>query len=260
MTDKEIAEQNEIIRATVGSTVHGLAIDNTDDLDRMGVFIEPPEYVCGLKKIEQWTYRTKPEGIRSGPGDLDLTIYSLRKYVRLAAQGNPSVLVLLFVPNEHIKYLGGEHPSFGLALRSLAPAIISKQAGHRFLGYMRAQRDRMLGRRGQARLPNRPELVEKYGYDVKFMAHAIRLGYQGIELLETSNLTLPMPTPARSKCLAIRRGEVSQEKALKWAERLEEDLEHWLTASKLPEHPDHDTINSTLIEMHQEHWEMNGYV
>ncbi len=78
------AEPNTILRATVGSKLHGLNLEATDDTDEMGVCVEPPEYVVGLRKFEQWVYRTQPEGHPSGPKDLDLTIYSLRKWVRLA--------------------------------------------------------------------------------------------------------------------------------------------------------------------------------
>ena len=77
----------------------------------MAVFIEPPEYLIGLRlarkqgvrnpyRFEHWVERTQPEGARSGPGDLDLVAYSLRKYVRLALKGHPTVLLLLFVPDE----------------------------------------------------------------------------------------------------------------------------------------------------------------
>ena len=34
------------------------------------------------------------------PGDLDLVAYSLRKYVRLALKGHPTIVLLLFVPDE----------------------------------------------------------------------------------------------------------------------------------------------------------------
>src|SRR5439155_17926998 len=72
------AEPNTILRATVGSKLHGLNLEATDDTDEMGVCVEPPEYVVGLRQFEQWVYRTQPEGHPSGPKDLDLTIYSLR--------------------------------------------------------------------------------------------------------------------------------------------------------------------------------------
>jgi uncharacterized protein len=216
----------------------------------MGVFIEPPEYVCGLSKIEQWTWRTKPEGVRSGPGDVDLTIYSLRKYVRLAAQGNPSILTLLFAPDSARIV----HTAMAERLLELTPFIVSKQAGHRFLGYMRAQRDRMLGMRGQARLPNRPELVEKYGYDVKYASHMIRLALQGIELLEKGWFALPLSIEWRLPVRSIRQGKMRQEAVLEWASTLEAQLEGLLETSKLAEHPDYETINYALYRMHQEHW------
>ena len=111
MTTLEIFEQGTILRATVGSTVHGLHHGGQDDRDEMAVFVEPPEYLLGLRlarkpgvrnpyRFEHWVERTQPEGARSGPGDLDLVAYSLRKYVRLALKGHPTVLLLLFVPDE----------------------------------------------------------------------------------------------------------------------------------------------------------------
>src|SRR5438552_12637455 len=54
------AEPNTILRATVGSKLHGLNLEATDDTDEMGVCVEPPEYVVGLRQFEQWVYRTQP--------------------------------------------------------------------------------------------------------------------------------------------------------------------------------------------------------
>src|SRR3954451_9240014 len=93
----EIAQTHSIVRGLVGSTVHGLGNPATDDRDEMGVCVEPREYVLGLRQFEHFVYRTQPEGEPSGPGDLDLTIYGLRKWCRLAMRGSPTVLLLLFV-------------------------------------------------------------------------------------------------------------------------------------------------------------------
>src|SRR5205823_13381352 len=110
MATLEIVEQGTILRATVGSTVHGLHHGGQDDRDEMAVFVEPPEYLLGLARargirggmygFEHVVARTQPEGVRSGPGDLDLVAYSLRKYIRLALKGHPTILLLLFVPDE----------------------------------------------------------------------------------------------------------------------------------------------------------------
>ena len=94
-----MALPNEILRSVVGSGVHGIAIEGTDDHDEMGVYIEPPEYVLGLERQrDDYVWRTQPEGVRSGHGDTDLMIYSLRKYLRLAIKGNPTVMLPLFAP------------------------------------------------------------------------------------------------------------------------------------------------------------------
>src|SRR4029079_16607477 len=138
--------------------------------DEMAVFVEPPEYRLGLRlaraqgrklhPLEHWVERTQPEGVRSGPGDLDLVAYNLRKYVRLALKGHPTVLLLLFVPPEQTVV----ETDLGRELRALAPALVSKRAGRGYLGYLGGQREKLLGTRGQKRV-NRPELVEAHGFD-----------------------------------------------------------------------------------------------
>jgi hypothetical protein len=107
MDTKTIAEIGTILRGEVGSGVHGITLPGTDDRDEMGVCIEPPEYVIGLLHFEQYIYRsaverTGREGARSEHGDLDLVVYSLRKWCRLALKGNPTVLLLLFLPESAI--------------------------------------------------------------------------------------------------------------------------------------------------------------
>src|SRR6185503_14567901 len=183
-----IALNNTILRAQVGSELYGVSVGD-GDRDEMGICIEPPEYVIGLKEFEQYQFRTQPDGIRSGPGDLDLTVYSLRKWARLSAQGNPTVLLLLFTPEQYWI----DSFKHGYILQDKKNLFISKDCGRKFLGYLNSQKDAMLGLRSKK--TNRPELTEVYGYDTKFAYHAIRLGLQGIELLQYGHITLPIPEP-----------------------------------------------------------------
>ena len=44
--------------------------------DEMAVCVEPPEYLLGLREFEHYVVRTQPDGVQSGPGDLDLTVYA----------------------------------------------------------------------------------------------------------------------------------------------------------------------------------------
>jgi hypothetical protein len=57
---KTIAASNTILRGLVGSSVHGLVLDGTDDRDEMGVCVEPRRYVV-VGKFGQWVYRSAAE-------------------------------------------------------------------------------------------------------------------------------------------------------------------------------------------------------
>src|SRR6266581_26706 len=124
---RDLVEKTTILRGTVGSTVHGLHQGDQDDRDEMAIFLEPVEFLVGLRlaitgsswgPFEHYVERTQPQGARSGPGDLDLVAYSLRKWLRLALSGNPTVLLLLFSPLESLPVCTER----GTALRALAPA------------------------------------------------------------------------------------------------------------------------------------------
>jgi predicted nucleotidyltransferase len=165
-----VATNDCILRCVVGSTVHGLSNPGTDDRDEMGVCVEPREYVLGLRSFEHWVSRTQPEGVPSGPGDLDLTIYGLRKYCRLALKGSPTVL-LLFIDDEHV--------------------LQRTPLGSELLGDRHATRTR--------------ELADEHGYDTKYAMHALRIAHRGHELLSTGRITLPIPQPAREHLMEVRR-------------------------------------------------------
>lgn len=240
----------EILRTQIGSGVHGVTVSGTDDRDEMGICVEPPEFVIGLQHFEQWTYRTQPEGVRSGFGDLDLTVYSLRKWTRLACQGNPSVLLPLFVPDDEIVV----NTAAGRALRASKDMFLSRQTANRFLGYMTAQREQMLGLRGKKHT-NRPELIAQFGFDTKFAYHMIRLGIQGVELLSTGDVTIPMADPWRSWLVDLRLGKHTMDEAIEVATNYESELVTLRDSSGLPERPNMAVVNRWLIEVYQNTWD-----
>jgi uncharacterized protein len=244
MASRETALGNEILRGLVGSTAHGINIVGQDDRDEMGVFIEPPERVCGLAPCDHYIYRTQPEGVRSGPGDLDLTLYSLRKFARLAAQGNPSVLILLWLP----EYVTSTH--LGERLVAMRDAFVSREAGERFLGYLISQRMRMTGER--TKKVSRPELVEKYGYDTKFAMHALRLGFEGIEYMRKGTLTLPVAEPNLTTLRKLRGGEYGFDDALALIRKAEGDLRDAINACD--READRAAIDRFLVAAHVTHW------
>jgi predicted nucleotidyltransferase len=250
--DRRAAEAGLILRTTVGSGVHGIAIPGTDDHDEMAVFIEPAEWALGIERApEHYVARSQPEGARSGPGDTDLVAYTLRKYLRLAVKGNPTALLPLFAPERDVltvKPLGAE-------LRALAPKFLSRQAAHRFLGFMRSQRRRLVeGGRGG---PSRPELVARYGYDVKYASHALRLALQGREITRDAHLTLPMPEAERERVLQVKRGEVRDlGVVLAEIDAVAGEVEERLASGRtpLPGSAAAEAINDWSVAAHRRHW------
>lgn len=248
---QRIAEQGLMLRVLVGSGVHGMAIEGTDDRDEMGVCVEPPGTVIGHRRFEHYTFRTQPEGVCSGPGDLDLVIYSLRKFCHLAASGNPTVLIPLFVPDAHVEYIN----DFGRELRARRDLFVSKEAGARFKGYLESQRRGLMGlRSGGSRNKGRADIRAKYGHDVKFAAHMVRLGLQGVELLRTGTITLPIPEPDLAWLRAHRQGAHSKQDALDRACELEADIDTLMGTSPLPEHPDRVAIDEWMERVHRRFW------
>jgi predicted nucleotidyltransferase len=239
------AETSEILRVEVGSTIHGVSVDAQDDLDLLGVYMEPKECVLGLRLSESVTFRTAPKGERSKPGDVDLVIHSLRKFCQLASRGNPSILLALYSPKIY-----KAHP-IALDLRQKHGMFFSKVALHAYLGYMQSQRERLTGERGQKRT-NRPELIEKYGYDTKYAGHLIRLGLQGIEYADTGKLELPMKRA--SEVIAIRTGKVSEKEVVEFSRHLEADLEDRLDSPGIPPMANYAMINDFLVRAQEEWW------
>lgn len=250
LENKEIAWNNLALLGQVGSGLHGVTTGN-DDRDEMGICVEPPEYVIGNFQFEQYIYRTQPEGVRSGKGDLDLVIYSLRKWARLAAQGNPTVLMLLYIPENEIvdsNYIGRD-------LQSNPEMFLSRQVADRFAGYLVSQRDQLLGRKSKKHT-NRPELIEQYGFDTKFAYHMVRLGIQGVELLTTGKITLPMQVDHRNWLYELRKGEHTQQEALDAAEALLEKLNYLKLHADLPKTPDYRAINRWLTGTYMDWWDL----
>ncbi|MGY1695835.1 MULTISPECIES: nucleotidyltransferase domain-containing protein [unclassified Geodermatophilus] len=266
---REIAERGTVLRAQVGSGVHGTSVAGQDDRDEMGVCLEPPEYVTGTARVpaglattetvpfEQYHRHTawdRPGGLanRSGAGDVDVVVYSARKWARLALGGNPTVLLLLFVPDEEVVV----RDAAGAELVAHADRFVSRVAADRFLGYLRGQRAAMTGQAGAH--PNRPELVAAHGFDVKYAMHALRLGLQGVELLTTGRITLPVPEPDRAYLRRVRRGEVPLAEVVAAVDDAEARLAALRDSPAVPARPDRAWVDGWLHRSYLAYWAALG--
>jgi hypothetical protein len=242
-----------ILLVEVGSTAHGTGIPGGEDHDELGVVVETPEQVLGLdpRGFQTVMQRTQPEGVRSGPGDVDRTLHSLRRFVRLAASGNPSILMAFWAPVEHATPEGVE-------LQALGDAFIGRHVVPRYRGYMQSQALRLLGLRGGGHGRRggglREELIEAHGYDTKFAMHCARLGFQGLELLRDGGLALPMQGEPADWLRAVRHGEVTFDDWWRRSLELDEELAALAADESLPEEPDGRRIEAWGAATHLQVW------
>src|SRR5690242_9378320 len=69
-----------------GSELHGAKLAGTDDHDIYGVYIEPPAVALGLDSDEHFVWSTASQHTRNTALDVDVTLYSLRKWPGLPAR------------------------------------------------------------------------------------------------------------------------------------------------------------------------------
>jgi predicted nucleotidyltransferase len=254
MNDHDMAVQRTILRVPSGSTTMGLSVSATDR-DEIGICIEPIERVAGFHPFDQYIYRTATE--RTGkqdepsqPGDLDLTIYSLRKFLRLAMHGNPQIIEVFFTTNPVVQ------TKLGKELQDLIPHILNRQVGKRYLGYMEAQRQRLMGERGQKKT-NRPELEAQFGFDTKYAMHVWRLAVQGRELMATGKLTIPMDKACREFGTGIRLGAIPLQDILTRVGELEVEVKDLISDGPLQEFADELFVEDWMISAYQWTWEVD---
>ena len=83
----------------------------------------------------------------------------------------------------------------------------------------------------------RAELEEKFNYDSKHAMHLVRLLRMGVEALRDGEIIVKRPDA--EELLAIRNGEWSYEKLIKYAEDMDKQVkEVWYKKTHLPKKPD----------------------
>lgn len=184
--------------------------------------------------------RSRGQRERSGPGDLDLVVLGARTWVRLVVKGDLAALLPLWVPDEHVLVLRGP----GRELREQAHRFVSRAAGRAALGSLRSHWDRATVRRGRGRP----------GYVPRPAAHALRAGLQGLDLLRTGSLRLPVPEPDLSELCAVRAGTTPLREVRARVAEVEADLERACRTADVPAGPDRVWLQDWLSRSSAEFW------
>ena len=227
-----------------GSELHGAKVGGTDDLDIYGVYVEPASLVLGLDSLPHYVWSTAGDDRRNGPDDVDVTLYSLKRWAELACKGNPTAL--------HFLFANGTSNRIWQQVVQNSRIFLSQACARQFTGFAKDQLLRMTGQKGRGKKGHRTEIEERYGYDVKAAMHSLRLLYECRELISTGKITLPRPECAL--LVGVRTGEFSQAQVLDMADELFKECELAHQTSELPERLDREIVSELIVRCYQQTW------
>jgi len=229
-----------------GSELHGAKVGATDDLDIYGVYVANPQDVLGLAPRKHFVWSTASDDRRNGPDDIDLTLYSLRKWAAMASRGNATALHFLFADATAVS-----SPTW-MSLQEEAKTFLSKRSAAQFLGFAGNQLRRITGEKGKGAKGRRPEYECAYGYDTKAAMHCLRLLFECIELMRKGRISLPRPE--KDLLIEVRSGVWTLERFLQEAERLRIEAESAASSSTLPDEVSQEAISSLVADAHLAFW------
>ena len=212
MTD--YVENHTILSVVVGSRAYGLQVPGSDH-DRRGVYAAP---------TAQFWRLDKPPTHLDGPRDEQFS-WEIERFCHLALQANPTVLEVLW--SDHIEQITDD----GEELRRTRDAFLSRRVAETYGNYAKDQLKRVAARRARTGETNHKQAM-----------HMIRLLMAGAHVLRTGDVLVDV-AEHRDRLLAVKAGA---EPWQPWAESLMADLAAAAAETRLPEHPDRETINTLL--------------
>lgn len=213
-----------ILVSLVGSRAYGTHHADSD-FDYRGVFKVPTAMLFGLADT--------PDTF-SGEGAPDVVMHEVRKFCKLAAAGNPSIMEVLWgrpvVRTWH-----------GQMLRDNRDAFLSRRLVNTYGGYaqqqLRKARDGTGGSRGQ-----------RHYQREKFILNIYRLMECGIHVVATGEFKLKVEDPERLWAQARQDLDVVAEDFA----RLDDKLKIAAMGSPLPDLPDIERIDAMLRAIREE--------
>src|SRR5271157_5233934 len=199
-----------------GSGMHGGTGHKPSDLDLNGVYIQPIELILGITQmttddaglkhvfqpdVQVWS--SSKDAVKNNADDVDVNLFSLRKWASMAATGNTNAIEFLFVPNTAWSNVNAV--IWNERIVPYTADFISKRAAFHFAEFAKGMLKRLKGGEGRGKHGQRPDLIEEFGYDTKAAMHLIRVLEEGRELMDTGKITLPRPNAQLLK--RIRSGE-----------------------------------------------------
>lgn len=220
-------EETILLYGVVGSTAYGLAKPGSD-VDRLGIFAASTAAVLGLHPPDDTRVIKSP----------DVTLHEVAKYCRLALRANPTIMELLWLPEE----LYEVRTSYGDQLIKIRNAFLSATyVRNAYFGYA-VQQFRKLEQRGGSSFG--PDMA---GRTAKHARHLYRLLQQGYELWSTGSLTIRLADPDEVHAFGERvaGGDTASARRMLGNYQTRFDFR----ASELPPAPDEAAVEEWLLRV-----------
>ena len=241
--------------AITGSVAHGISSD-TSDMDIMGWCIPKKDMIFphlsgviygfdNFKPWEQWQkhHIKDPEHRVSKTDEYDFTIYGIINFFKMAMKNSSQPLECLFAPTDCVLHCT---PVAGL-VRSKRKIFLHKGSFHSFTGYAHAQMSKL----SREPIGKRKEIVDKYGFDVKYAACSVRLADMCDQILDLGDIDVRRP---REMVKNIRNGEMPLEDIKKWLFEKNNYLQRLYEKSTLQKKPNRPEIKQLLIDCLEMHF------
>lgn len=247
----KFVHSNVMYETIMGSVAYGVSSD-TSDMDIYGFCVPPQKVVFphldgqidGFGRQKKRFDQFQQHHVKWNDKEYDLSIYSIVRYFALCMENNPNMIDSLFTPDNCVLF----STQIGQMVRDNRKLFLHKGSWHKFKGYSYSQLHKMDNRQAEGK---RLELIEKFGFDVKFAYHVVRLLDEAEQILIHGDIDLQRN---REQLKAIRRGEMSQQDIRDWAASKEKQLEKAYIDSKLPHSPDEDKIKQLLLDCLEHHY------
>lgn len=177
--------------------------------------------------------------------EIDITIYSIVKYFNLVMENNPNMIDSLFIPRRCVLHSTQIYEY----LRENRKIFLNKKCWHTFRGYAYAQLTKIKNKNNSSNL-KRKESIEKFGFDLKFAYHVVRLLLEVEQILSEGDLNIEQNSDILK---SIRNGEWTLERIEEWFSHKEKCLESLYSNSSIPNIPKESSIKNILLnclEMH----------
>lgn len=247
----------------IGSSAYAINSDSSD-LDVLGFWIPPldsifpnlrgliPGFDSGFEE-DNLKFRTYTEhhmmdnSALGGTGrEYDYSIHSIVKFCKLLLKANPTLIESLFVPERCILHMTpiGEH------MRENRKLFLCRALAENSAKYARGQLHK-LHTKDPTDSSKRRDLIDKYGYDVKFATHVVRILDQAYQILTKMDIDIESNS---EKLKAIKRGDWELAQVQEHFKIMEPLLLQASEKCPLPWDIDRDRVRELLVYCLKKHF------